>query len=281
MSPYDTEEDEDLGPEDEVLDRAWSALDEGRASDALEALEELDPDWPERWIPEALACIELGNLRRAHGLIEHARALSQESGDSEGDDPDLLWARAELALREWNLEEAERLFRVLRARDENAATLDRLALLADLRGEFEAADAMLAQAHALDPAAPLPPRCTAEEFEEVVEQAVGSLPKEFRAPLETTEVVVEPVPSEWMIDREDPAGTPPDLLGLFVGASELEKGEPTGDLLPRRILLFQRNIERAVRTREELKEQIRVTLYHEIGHLLGFDEDGVAGMGLE
>lgn len=280
MSGYDIEDDDDLGPEDEVLERAWTALDEGRASDAIDALEELDPDWPERWIPEALAWIELGDLRRAHRLIEHAREVAREMGD-EGDDPDLLWARAELALREWELESAEKLFAAAREREETPAVLDRLALLADLRGEFDVAERLLARAHELDPSVPVPPRCSAEEFETVVGQAVESLPKEFRVPLETTEVVIEPVPSEWMIDREEPAGTPPDLLGLFVGASELEKGEPGGDLLPRRILLFQRNIERAVGSIEELREQIRVTLYHEIGHLLGFDEDGVAAMGLE
>ena len=46
------------------------------------------------------------------------------------------------------------------------------------------------------------------------------------------------------------------------------------------IYLYQRNLERSVRDEAELREEIRVTLYHEIGHLLGFDEHGVEDLGL-
>ena len=44
---------------------------------------------------------------------------------------------------------------------------------------------------------------------------------------------------------------------------------------------FDRNLERAAKNREHLLEEIRTTLYHELGHVLGFDEEGVAQMGLE
>ena len=78
----------------------------------------------------------------------------------------------------------------------------------------------LAELAELDPNFPVPPRLDHDAFEIVVDEAVQLLPKDFQAPLETTEIVIEPVPAEWMIDRTDPAETPPDLLGLFVGASE-------------------------------------------------------------
>ncbi|MBK7875639.1 MAG: metallopeptidase family protein [Planctomycetes bacterium] len=275
MTNYDIEDDEDLGPEDEILDRAWDALDREEHEEALAILSELDPDWPERWIPEALARIELGDLRKAHKLIEHAREIADD------DHPDLLWARAQLALREWRLEEAEQLLQKLLAVESSPGVLERLALLADLRGDFEGADRRLGEAHAADPRFPIPPRLDHDAFEAVVDEAIQLLPKDFQAPLETTEIVIEPVPAEWMIDRSDPAETPPDLLGLFVGSSEIEKTELSEDLLPRRIYLFQRNLERAAHDRAELVQEIRVTLYHEIGHMLGFDEDGVAEMGLE
>lgn len=273
-TPYDIEDDEDLGPEDEILDRAWDALDRGEAEGALAVLEELDPDWPERWIPEALARIELGDLAKAHRLIEHAREIAED------EHPDLLWARAQLALREWRLTEAEELFTKLLESEPSTGVLERLSLLADLRGDFEAADERLARARTLDPEFVLPTRMTPEEFESIVEDAVERLPREFQAPLDTTELVIEPVPAEWMIDPTDPSETPPDLLGLFVGASEIEGGELSG-VLPRRIILFQRNLERAAHGREELVQEIRVTLFHEIGHMLGFDEEGVAAMGLD
>src|SRR5438477_533834 len=125
-----------------------------------------------------------------------------------------------------------------------------------------------------------PTRLSSEELERVISEAIENLPDQFKLPLETTEVIVEPVPSEWMIDRREPSETPPDLLGLFVGSSDLDAGDESGRL-PRRIFLFQRNLERFARSREELVEEIRTTLFHEIGHMLGFDEEGVAAMGLE
>jgi predicted Zn-dependent protease with MMP-like domain len=85
----------------------------------------------------------------------------------------------------------------------------------------------------------------------------------------------------WMLEPGDPASTPPELLGLFVGAPNTESSADLNAELPPRIFLFQRNLERAAKDRAALREEIRVTLYHEIGHLLGFDEDGVAEMGLE
>ena len=46
------------------------------------------------------------------------------------------------------------------------------------------------------------------------------------------------------------------------------------------IYLFKRNLERMARDEAHLAEEIRITLFHEIGHLLGLDEDEVASMGL-
>ena len=51
-------------------------------------------------------------------------------------------------------------------------------------------------------------------------------------------------------------------------------------LRPNTIYLFQRNIERVARDREDLVEQIRITLYHELGHYLGFEEEDMDGLGL-
>ena len=47
-----------------------------------------------------------------------------------------------------------------------------------------------------------------------------------------------------------------------------------------RIWVFQRNLERTCRTEEEVLEQVRVTLLHEIGHHIGWDEDEVEERGL-
>jgi predicted Zn-dependent protease with MMP-like domain len=72
----------------------------------------------------------------------------------------------------------------------------------------------------------------------------------------------------------------PELLGLFVGvAIDGHSYLSTGGELPPRIYLFKRNLERTVTRSEDLTEQIRVTLYHELGHFLGMDEDDLDDAG--
>jgi predicted Zn-dependent protease with MMP-like domain len=49
--------------------------------------------------------------------------------------------------------------------------------------------------------------------------------------------------------------------------------------MPARIILFKKNIERYCRDRDEMIEQIRITLLHEIGHHFGFDEEDLEELG--
>ncbi len=79
---------------------------------------------------------------------------------------------------------------------------------------------------------------------------------------------------------------PPTILGLFrgpVGHTTPEvagRGPAPGDDPPS-IVLYRKNLARAVKTRAELTEQIRDTLLHEIGHLEGLDEDDLRRRGME
>lgn len=274
---YDPWDDSTPGPEEETLERAWEAIDAGDPERALLELSGLDPDWPDRWIPEALALTELGDLVPARVALERVRQTADVH-----DHPDFLWAEGQLLLCEWRIDAADEVLRKLHQLEPSASACERLSLIADLRGDFERAEKLLAESAALDPeGARTPVRLSTDEFEQVLTDAIDQLPEDFRTPLETTEILVEAVPLDWMIDRADLSETPPDILGLFVGASELEMSSDASGHLPRRIFLFQRNLERFARTREELVEEIRVTLFHEIGHMLGFDEEGVAAMGLE
>jgi predicted Zn-dependent protease with MMP-like domain len=76
------------------------------------------------------------------------------------------------------------------------------------------------------------------------------------------------------------SGHGPGTLGLCVGVPYSERGTQSALERPPTIHLFQRNLERGARDRAELEQEIRVTLYHELGHALGFDEEGVDEMGL-
>jgi len=85
------------------------------------------------------------------------------------------------------------------------------------------------------------------------------------------------------------AGDPPfapTILGLYrgapLGARAGGAGAGAGDIdEPRSIVLYRKNLSRATTSRAELEKQVRITLWHEIGHLRGADEDDLRARGLE
>ena len=259
-----------------ALDAVWARLEEGEPELALEHLAELDESLPERWLAETMARMELEDLGQARRALERARSAGVSV-----DDPDHLWATGQLLLREWRIDEAHASFRRLTEVDRTPEALERLSFCEELRGDLVEAERLYAEAHRIDPMDfPEITRLEEAEFVTVVQEAIEYLPPEFQKVLETTRLVLALVPEVDIVHPGDEAETPPDLLGLFVGVSMIDRESEHGEL-PAVIYLYQRNLERASADEEELKEQIRVTLYHELGHFLGFDEDGVAGMGLE
>ena len=117
------------------------------------------------------------------------------------------------------------------------------------------------------------------EFRSELDRAVGNLPDELkkRLPRVTLEVVDIPDKSD-LVAVEPPFS--PTILGLFRGLPHgIEEprapaGEAVAEPIPdRAIVLYRKNLARAVKTRKELDDQIRRTLIHEIGHLSGLDED--------
>jgi predicted Zn-dependent protease with MMP-like domain len=262
---------------DTAIERAWDLLDRGEAEKALDLMAGVDSNAARRWVVEAAAKLALDDLVAARAAIDRAGPLAKLDGDL-----DFAWTKAEICLREWKLAEAEELYAKVAASERSAAVLERLSLCADLRHDAVRADELLAEAEAVDgDSAPHPPRLSPQQFEHVIDEAVELLPKDFQEALHDVQILIDPVPTLELIDPTDCAETPPDMLGLFVGTSKLDRVEDESAAMPATIHLFQRNLERASIDRDELVNEIRVTLYHEVGHFLGFDEDGVARMGLE
>ncbi len=265
-----------MNDQGDQLDLAWKLLEDEGAERALEVAALLDASNVETWVLRATAQIDLLQLDEAAASCARAETLGGHEHLG------VQWARGEIALASWRIDEASRCYEAIlaQAHDEGAA-LERLALVRELQRRYEDADELLERASAIDPELyPLPPRLGEDEVDDVIEEAAAALPEELRKHLEEIPIVVELSPPLELGRSGPPGDIPPDLLGLFVGSSLLERNEedPLGGVP--RIYLFQRNIERACQDRDDVVEQVRVTLYHELGHFLGFDEEGVDELGL-
>jgi predicted Zn-dependent protease with MMP-like domain len=106
-------------------------------------------------------------------------------------------------------------------------------------------------------------------FDDVVRAALDELPPEIAAGLRNVAVVVEP---------ENPDD--PDLYGLFEGVPLTDGGPEAGDL-PNRIAIYRRPLEADFPDEAELRDEIRITVLHELGHYFGLDEDRLAELGYE
>lgn len=115
-------------------------------------------------------------------------------------------------------------------------------------------------------------------FDDILQGVIAELPSDFAALLERVPVIVDPFPSAELFAVVEDAE---ELLGLFVGPTVAEWDASDAPPETTVIYLFQRNLEDACLTRAELAEQVRVTLLHELGHCLGFDEDGLERLGLD
>ncbi len=154
-------------------------------------------------------------------------------------------------------------------------------LLLERAGDVAGADACFVEAARLDPERfHRPVRLSRAEFDREVRRAARRLPRQFRKQLERLPVIVQDLPADELLRGTDEA-LDPDLLGLFDGTPLPATSTMDGsDLRPSYIYLFQRNLERFARDRDELVEQISITLYHELGHYLGLEEEDLDDLGL-
>ena len=106
-------------------------------------------------------------------------------------------------------------------------------------------------------------------FEREVRAALASLPPKLADALENVAVVIE---------DENPDD--PDLFGLFEGVPLPERGDAAG-LLPDKITIYRLPLEETFGDQAELREEIRITVLHELAHYFGLDEERIAQLGYE
>jgi len=110
-------------------------------------------------------------------------------------------------------------------------------------------------------------------FEKLVQHSLRCLPQRFKQRLKNISIEIEDNPTAALLkDMKIQSGT---LFGLYQGVPLTEREWNYGNVLPDRIIIYQRPIEDAATSPAEIEEIVMDTVMHEIGHYFGFDDDAL------
>jgi predicted Zn-dependent protease with MMP-like domain len=109
-----------------------------------------------------------------------------------------------------------------------------------------------------------------EEFEDAVRDALDEIPEELADQMDNVVVLVE----------DDPPPDDPELLGLYEGVPLTERGEFwAAGALPDRITIYRRPTLALCDSRDEVVDEVAVTVVHEIAHHFGIDDERLHELG--
>ncbi len=241
---------------------------------------------------EAEALNDLGQSDAALPRVEMALKLAPQNAAA-------LHERGVSLFSMCRFGDAESAFRtVLREQADDPYAHYHLGLIDERQGHAARAEEHFARARALAPDDfPAPVEMSAEQFAAEVREAIAEQPAAVRRALGHVALELVDLPAIDDLVAVDPPFAP-TIMGLYRGLPLAQDGHGHGahasgrgaadraadgnDPIPARaIVLYRKNLTRAVRNRAELDRQIRRTLVHEIGHLQGLDEDELRRRGLE
>ena len=265
---------------EQILDQAEEALDDGDAEEALALCERVLRTAPDH----AGALFLVGDAMRQLGDLESAIARYQRVTQLEPHHS-LSWSGLGFCqFDRLEFDEARTAVnRAIRDDDANAEAYYVRALLRERRGDYAGARRDFTRAALIDPEAwPMPVELTDGMVQAVVRETLDVLHPTLRADVEQIPILVEEVPSAELCREFDPPAPPGEILGTFSGATFGERGgsEPWTQL-PSTIVLFRRNLQRVAHDPVRVVEELRITVFHELGHFLGLDDDDLEDRGLD
>lgn len=115
-------------------------------------------------------------------------------------------------------------------------------------------------------------------FQQLVAKVLAGLPTQIRVMFDNVEIVIEDEPSQEQLasvqlDERD------TLFGLYQGIPLTERGSGYSMVVPDKISIFRRPLERAFPSSVEMARQVRITVIHELAHHVGIDEDRLDELG--
>jgi predicted Zn-dependent protease with MMP-like domain len=209
---------------------------------------------------------------------ESAARTALQAAEGIADDPELLYQAGSLSLSLGELELATSYFaEAVEIDPDMADAVYGLGLAHGLGGNRPEQIRYFLRTLALDESEPPPPWGLSEdEFADLAEAALAELPDDAITRLENVPVLIEPAPDPDLVAD----GVDPRLLGLFSGIPLPEKSNEGQAPVLDSVHLYQRNLERHCRDRDELVAEIRITVLHETAHFFGLDDHDLDGMGL-
>ncbi len=110
---------------------------------------------------------------------------------------------------------------------------------------------------------------TPERFEELVDSALEEIPQQLFDLVENCALIIEEEPPEEL----------GDVLGFYDGTPLSDRTSQYSGVLPDRILIFRGPLLRLVDSEEELIEEVRITVLHEVAHFFGIDDHELDDLG--
>jgi predicted Zn-dependent protease with MMP-like domain len=118
-----------------------------------------------------------------------------------------------------------------------------------------------------------------KDLREEAARVLDALPEEFRDQLHNVEIVVQKRPSKHQLAEMDLDAHEEVLYGLYEGVPLPDRSALDPPILPDKITLFSESLLTDFPDPDELREQIRLTVIHEIGHYFGLDDDEIEKLG--
>ena len=124
----------------------------------------------------------------------------------------------------------------------------------------------------------MPVKVSKRDFEKLVEEAIADVPEPFAEFLEEVPIEIHTRPSVKLL-RELGMEDDELLMGLYRGVDRVRRSVEDSGRLPDVIYVFQEDHELVCDSRQQLVEEVRKTVLHEIGHHFGMSEDDLDELG--
>jgi len=116
---------------------------------------------------------------------------------------------------------------------------------------------------------------TKEEFEKIVEEGIEAVPKKFLEKLKNVDICIEDEPTPFQLKKLK-AKKGSLIFGLYEGIPQTKR-RYYAQVLPDKITIFKKSIEKIAKSEEEIKKRVKNTVWHEIAHHFGMSERQVRG----